>query len=170
MSAHDASADSAIDTVVLVVNGERRTVDVDDPRMPLVFVLRDRLGLRGTKLSCGCGECGACAVLVDGVEERACMLAIGDLDGSTVTTIEGIGDGGTLHPVQVALLAEQASQCGYCLPGIVVAASALLARDPDPSETTIATTLAGHLCRCGTYGRVVRALRRAAVATKGRAT
>ncbi len=159
---------SAVTAIVsLLVNGERRGVAVEDPRTPLVYVLRDRLGLRGTKLSCGGGECGACAVLVDGAEERACTLAVGDVAGRAVTTVEGLGTPDRPHPVQAALIAEQASQCGYCLPGIAIAASALLAREPDPSEASIAQALAGHLCRCGTYGRVVRAVRRASEAGAG---
>jgi nicotinate dehydrogenase subunit A len=153
-------------TVVLLVNGERHAVDVDDPHTPLVFVLRDRLGLRGTKLSCGRGECGACSVLVDGAEERACTLTVGDLDGRAVTTIEGLWHDDAPSAVQAAMLAEQASQCGYCLPGIVVAATALLARDPDPDGAAIAAALAGHLCRCGTHGRITRAVRRAAAALR----
>lgn len=165
MKAHVTPAVPAAGRIDLLVNGERYAVDVEDPQTPLLYVLRDRLGLRGTKPSCGCGECGACAVLVDGVEERACLLPVAELAGRRITTIEGLGEPDRPHPIAAAIVAEQASQCGYCLPGIVVAASALLAREPDPSESAIAHALAGHLCRCGTYGRVVRAVRRAAAAS-----
>jgi len=148
----------------LLVNGEARTVEVDDPRTPLIYVLRDVLELRGTKISCGRGECGACAILLDGVEARACIVTAADAAGRRITTIEGLLERDTTRRLRDAVAVEQATQCGYCLPGIVVGATALLARDPDPSADTVAAALAPHLCRCGTYGRVVRAVRRAAVA------
>jgi aerobic-type carbon monoxide dehydrogenase small subunit (CoxS/CutS family) len=149
-------------TAALVVNGIARTVSAVDPDKPLVFVLRDELGLRGTKVSCGHGQCGACAVLIDGVEARACTTALVDVLGRDVTTVEGLRDRDVTCRLRDAIVVEQASQCGYCLPGMVVAATALLARDADPSEEAIADALEPHLCRCGTYGRVVRAVRRAA--------
>ena len=152
----------ASDTAVLVVNGKACVVSAADPNKPLVFVLRDELGLRGTKVSCGHGQCGACAVLIDGVEARACTTALVDVLDHEVTTVEGLGENDIACSLRDAIDVEQASQCGYCLPGMVVAATALLARNSDPSEEAIADALVPHLCRCGTYGRVVRAVRRAA--------
>jgi nicotinate dehydrogenase subunit A len=152
----------ASQTAVLTVNGNACVVSAADPNKPLVFVLRDELGLRGTKVSCGHGQCGACAVLIDGIEARACTTALGDVLDRDVTTVEGLGEYDVACRLRDAIVVEQASQCGYCLPGIIVAATALLEREADPSEETIADALAPHLCRCGTYGRVVRAVRRAA--------
>jgi nicotinate dehydrogenase subunit A len=139
------------------VNGRERTVEVPADAT-LLEVLRDELGLTGAKYGCGEGRCGACAVLVDGEEHPACRIAIADVGARTITTIEGLATG----PVVDAFVAEGALQCGYCTPGLVVAATALLARTPDPGEDEIRAALAGHLCRCGVHGRVIRAVRRAA--------
>ncbi len=144
--------------VRLNVNGEDRTVDLP-AGIPLLWVLRDFLGLTGTKYGCGIGVCGACTVHVDGRAVRACSVAADQVTGP-VTTIEGLAAGGD-HPVQRAWLAENVSQCGYCQPGQVMAAAALLAADPRPSRVAIDATMSGVLCRCGTYQRIRRAIQRA---------
>lgn len=135
-----------------------------DAATPLLWALRDGANLTGTKYGCGTGDCGACLVLVDGGAEFACHLTLAETEGREVTTIEGLTRAGP-HPVQQALVAEQAIQCGFCTPGIVVAAVALLRRSPDPGEDEIARSLT-NLCRCGVYPRLTRAVRRAAQALK----
>ena len=147
--------------ISLTVNGEPRQVDVD-PSMPLLWVLRDHLRLTGTKYGCGIAQCGACTVHVDGVATRSCAVPIAALDGRRVTTIEGLAGGSALHPVQRAWLDEDVSQCGYCQPGQIMTAAALLARNTDPTDADIDRALRGNLCRCGTYGRIRSAVRRAA--------
>ncbi len=147
--------------ITITVNGEPRQVDVD-PSMPLLWVLRDHLRLTGTKYGCGIAQCGACTVHVDGVATRACAVPIAALDGRRVTTIEGLASGSGLHPVQRAWLDEDVSQCGYCQPGQIMTAAALLARNTDPTDADIDRALRGNLCRCGTYGRIRAAVRRAA--------
>jgi nicotinate dehydrogenase subunit A len=132
------------------------------PDTPLLYVLRNDLGLPGSRFGCGSGQCGACFVLVDGRPIASCDLPIGSLEGKAITTIEGLGAHGELHPVQRALLAEQAAQCGYCMSGIIVAAAALLSRNKSPSEAEIRAALDKNLCRCGSHNRVVRAIQRAA--------
>lgn len=141
---------------VLQVNGRRQTVDVD-PETPLLWVLRDTLGLVGTKFGCGGGFCGACTVHVDGLATRACTLAVGKVDGRAVRTIEGL-----THPVQRAWAELDVAQCGYCQAGQLMSAAALLARVPAPSDEEIAAGMNGNLCRCGTYMRIREAVRRAA--------
>ena len=145
----------------LIVNGERRSVDVDADRM-LLWVLRDDLDLTGTKFGCGEGQCAACTVLVDGIATKSCLTRVGAVEGKRIVTIEGLAAAATLHPMQQAFLDADAMQCGYCTPGMILAAVALLKRTPNPSETEIVTGMNGHLCRCGTYPRVVRAIRAAA--------
>ena len=145
---------------VLTVNGREHAVDVA-PGATLLEVLRDELGLTGAKLGCGEGRCGACQVLLDGRAVPACRTPIEAAADRVVVTSEGLGDG-VLTAVQAAFLAEGALQCGFCTSGMVIAATALLARTPDPSDAEIRAALADHLCRCGVYGRVVRAVRRAA--------
>lgn len=145
----------------LTVNGEPRELDVD-PDMPLLWAIRDHLGLRGTKYGCGIGLCGACTVHVDGVAVRSCQLPVGSLDGEAVLTIEGLGTADALHPVQAAWLAEQAPQCGYCQSGQIMQAASLLADVPDPSDEEIAAAMNGNLCRCGAYDAIRAAIRRAA--------
>ena len=143
----------------LSVNG--RPLDFDmDPQTPLLWALRDAANLTGTKYSCGVGDCGACTVLVDGAALRSCLVSLGESEGRLVTTIEGLSPDHS-HPVQRALVAEQAIQCGFCTPGIVLAAVALLATTPDPSEDQIRQAIA-NLCRCGVYPRLVAAIRQAA--------
>ena len=146
----------------LSVNGAERSLDVPDDTS-LLYVLRDELGLNGARYGCGYGQCGSCTVLVEGAPVRSCLLPLKDLAGKPVTTLEGIRKpNGDLHPLQKALLAEQAGQCGYCLPGMVMSAAALLAETPNPSEADIRSSLEGNLCRCGSHNRIVRAVKRAA--------
>lgn len=128
----------------------------------LLHALRGPLGLSGPRFGCGAEQCGACAVLVDGVPAYACTLPVSAIGGHSVTTVEGLGTPEAPHPLQRAFLDEQAGQCGFCLSGILVAAAALLARDSDPDEGTIRTALDPHLCRCGSHNRIIRAVRRAA--------
>jgi aerobic-type carbon monoxide dehydrogenase small subunit (CoxS/CutS family) len=151
----------------LVINGERRKVDAD-PTRTLLSVLRDDLGLTGTKYGCGESQCGACTVLVDGRARRACVTRLDALRGSEVRTIEGLAEGGELHPLQQAFLDEGAMQCGFCIPGMVMSAAGLLATQPQPTEAEIVTAMGGNICRCGVYPRIVRAIRAAAAALKGR--
>ncbi len=148
------------DPIELTVNGDPYTVSVD-PDMPLLWVLRDELGLTGTKYGCGIGACGACSVFIDEALVRACLLRVGDVTG-TVTTIEGLGTPAQLHVVQQAWVDEQVAQCGYCQPGQIAAATALLTRTPDPSDQDINAALSPILCRCATYVRIRRAVKRAA--------
>ena len=130
-----------------------------DPQTPLLWALRDGANLTGTKYGCGVGDCGACMVLVDGEALRSCMLSLAEAEGRSVTTIEGLSRDRS-HPVQQALVAEQAIQCGFCTPGIAISAAALLARNADPSEAEIKDAIP-NLCRCGVYPRLVRAVQRA---------
>jgi nicotinate dehydrogenase subunit A len=151
----------------LVVNGQPREVAAD-PETPLLYVLRNDLGLTGTKFGCGLGQCGACTVLVDGKPVRSCMLPVQAVAGQTVTTIEGLGSPERPHPLQAALIEEQAVQCGYCTPGIVMVAKAILDRTPHPTEAQLREALNEVLCRCGTHDRVIRAVLRAAATMGGR--
>ena len=145
----------------LRVNGQACEVNAA-PDVPLLLVLRNDLGLNGPKYGCGLGECGSCTVLVDGVAARACVLPAGGVAGREITTLEGLGARGRLHPVQQAFIDEQAAQCGYCLNGMVMMAAALLARNPHPTEDEVRRELSGNLCRCGTHLEIVRAVLRAA--------
>jgi len=129
---------------------------------PLLYVLRNDLGLVGSRFGCGSGQCGACFVLVDGRPMASCDLPISFLEDKSITTVEGLGRNGDPHPVQKALLAEQAAQCGYCMSGIAVSAAALLSQTPFPTEEEIRKALDKHLCRCGSHNRVVRAVQKAA--------
>ena len=144
----------------LWVNGERRTVDAD-PDTPLLFVLRDHIGLTGAKYGCGLEQCGSCAVLCDGRSVLSCSTPAAAFAGKRITTIEGLAVNGALDPLQRAFVAEQAAQCGYCVPGIVIAAKALLDAQPEPDDAAIRGALEKHLCRCGTHPRMLRAVRRA---------
>jgi aerobic-type carbon monoxide dehydrogenase small subunit (CoxS/CutS family) len=146
--------------VALTVNGEPR--ECPDPRRNLLSYLRFDLGLTGTKYGCGEGLCGACTVLVDGRALRACLATAGSVAGGRVTTIEGLSDGEALHPVQRAFVDESAMQCGYCIPGFVMAAVALLSRSPSPDSGQVREALAENMCRCGAYTRIERAVLRAA--------
>ncbi|HHQ48216.1 MAG TPA: (2Fe-2S)-binding protein [Acidobacteria bacterium] len=149
----------------IVVNGDRFTVEVE-PEMPLLWVLRDVLGLAGTKYGCGIGECGACTVLLDGEEVRSCVTTVAEAAGRRITTIEGLAHT-RFAVLQEAWIAEEVPQCGYCQPGQLMAAAALLAKNPHPDDEEIAAHMSGILCRCGTYQRIRRAIRRAADAGKG---
>jgi len=144
----------------LSVNGEQRSFD-GDPSMPLLWYLRDELGLTGTKFGCGIAACGACTVHVDGEAARACVTAMSDLDGRKVTTIEGLSTDGS-HPVQKAWHALNVPQCGYCQAGQIMQASALLASNKNPSEQEINDTMSGNICRCGCYQRITAAIKAAA--------
>lgn len=146
--------------IKLIVNGTPHTVEVESDT-PLLWVLRETLGLTGTKYGCGAGLCGTCTVLIDGAPVRSCRLAAAQAIDREITTIEGLSTDGS-HPVQRAWLEEQVTQCGYCQPGQILAAAALLAKNPDPSDAEIDGALAAHLCRCGTYPRIRRAVHRAA--------
>jgi nicotinate dehydrogenase subunit A len=147
--------------VDFIVNGRKVGVSVE-ATTPLLAVLRNALGLNGSRFGCGLEQCGACMVLVDGEPVYACTREIGTVAGKTVTTVEGLTNGGSLHPLQQAFLAEQAGQCGYCLSGILMSAKALLDRNPHPSRAEIVTALDRHLCRCGAHNRIIRAVERAA--------
>ena len=147
--------------LALTVNGERRDVDVP-PNTSLLSVLRDDLDLTGTRYGCGRGQCGACYVLADGRAVASCLLTADQAARMDITTVEGLANGPELHPVQEAFAQGDALQCGYCTSGMVISAVALLARDPEPDETSIRDALAGNLCRCGVYGRAIRAIQKAA--------
>ncbi|HXN46216.1 MAG TPA: (2Fe-2S)-binding protein [Bryobacteraceae bacterium] len=145
----------------IIVNGVRHAVDAE-PEAPLLSVLRDDLELTGTKYGCGEGQCGACTVLIDGAPAHSCITRLASVAGKRITTIEGLAAGGRLHPVQEAFLHAGAMQCGYCTAGMIVASAGLLASNPNPSEAQIKQALEGNICRCGTYPRIVGAVRMAA--------
>lgn len=136
----------------LTVNGKTHAVDVE-PDTPLLWVLRDEIGLKGTKFGCGVAECGACTVHMDGVPTRTCVLAVEDAQGQQITTIEGLATDGSLHPVQAAWLKNQVPQCGYCQSGVIMAVAALLEDNPNPSDADVEETIT-NICRCGTYQRM----------------
>jgi isoquinoline 1-oxidoreductase alpha subunit len=149
--------------ISLRINGQDKQVDVPED-MPLLWVLRDRLDLTGTKFGCGIGSCGACTVHLDGVAVRSCQMPAAAAAGKSITTIEGLSADGS-HPVQQAWIEAQVPQCGYCQSGQIMAAAALLATNPKPSDSDIDTAMSGNLCRCGTYQRIRKAIHRAAEAT-----
>jgi aerobic-type carbon monoxide dehydrogenase small subunit (CoxS/CutS family) len=153
-------------TLELLVNGERRRVEVD-AEQSLLSALRDEMDLTGAKYGCGEGQCGACTVLLDGRPTRSCVIKAVSVGGSALTTIEGLEQGGRLHPVQAAFLEAGAMQCGYCTPGMILGSVALLARRADPSDAEIARAMERHVCRCCTYPRILRAIREAARASRG---
>ena len=144
----------------LRVNGELHEIDVE-PSTPLLWVLRESLGLTGAKYGCGLEQCGACAVLCDGKKVLSCATPLEAFTGRDIVTVEGLARDGALDPLQEAFVTEQAAQCGYCVPGIVIAAKALLLAKPAPSDAEIRAALDTHLCRCGTHPRILRAVRRA---------
>ena len=146
----------------LNVNGGMRTVNVRDPDEPLLYVLRNDLGLTGAKFGCGLGQCGSCTVLVDGEAERSCLLPVAKVGNRKVVTIEGLGTPDKPHPLQAAMIREQAAQCGYCATGMVMTGAALLARKSNPTLAEAKEALAGNLCRCGTHQRILNAMMRAA--------
>src|SRR5580765_5523980 len=147
--------------VVLQVNRESRSVDAP-PDESLLSVLRNRLELTGTKYGCGEGQCGACTVLVNGKAARSCQVPVSEATDKEITTIEGLAANGKLHPVQAAFLEVEAFQCGYCTPGMVMGAAALLASNAKPGKDEIVRQMSGHICRCGTYPRILAAVQRAA--------
>jgi nicotinate dehydrogenase subunit A len=148
--------------IALHVNGRATRVTVDDPDMPLLYVLRDNLGLHGPRFGCGLGQCGACTVHLDGRSVRSCVTPLSAVGKKKIVTLEGLGTLAKPHPVQKAFIQEQAAQCGYCINGMIMEAAAFLATNKRPSETQIKEALANNLCRCGTHLRIVRAVKRAA--------
>ena len=147
-----------------IVNGKPASVTLSNEETPLLDVLRNALGLMGTRFGCGLEQCGCCMVLIDGEPEKSCARPIWNVAGKSVTTIEGLGSAERPHVLQQAFLDEQAGQCGYCLSGIVLTAAALLERNPSPTRADIAAALDGNICRCGTHNRIIRAVQRAAAA------
>jgi nicotinate dehydrogenase subunit A len=148
-------------SVSLNVNGRNVAVEVDDPGMPLLYALRNDLGLRGPRFGCGLGQCGACTVHLDGAAVRSCVLPVAAATGRKVVTLEGLGTPEKPHPLQQAFIDEQAVQCGYCINGMIMQSAALLTTDKYPSDQQIKEALANNLCRCGTHLRIVRAVKRA---------
>ena len=144
------------------VNGRPVGVALDNEETPLLNVLRNELGLMGTRFGCGLDQCGSCLVLIDGAPEKSCSKPVWSVAGKRVTTVEGLGTPERPHPLQAAFLDEQAGQCGYCLAGILISATALLARNPSPSRPEIAQALDGNICRCGAHNRIMRAIEKAA--------
>lgn len=157
------------------VNNRRRTISAE-PDTPLLYILSNELELKGPRFGCGLAQCGSCSVLVDGVERRSCVTPVSSVEGKQITTLEGLPDwyaaqrklsrAPALHPVQQALLDEQALQCGYCYNGMIIKAAELLAQNDDPSDSEIRAAMNGHLCRCGTYPRILSAIKRAARVVK----
>ncbi|MBP0444837.1 (2Fe-2S)-binding protein [Roseomonas sp. SSH11] len=150
-------------SVPLHVNGQATTVEIDDPDMPLLYALRNNLGLHGPRFGCGLGQCGTCTVHIDGEAARSCITPISSIGpDQRIVTLEGLGSPESPHKVQKAFMDEQAVQCGYCINGMIMQAAALLARTPKPSEEDIRNELANNICRCGTHARILRAVKRAA--------
>jgi nicotinate dehydrogenase subunit A len=150
-----------VPTYTLHVNGAQRRVDSWDPSQPLLYALRGELGLTGAKLGCGLGQCGSCTVLLDDQATRACMVPVSSAAGRRITTVEGLGSPEKPDALQAAFIAEQAAQCGYCTSGMIMSARALLLKTPHPTEDRVKEGLAGNLCRCGAYTRILRAVMRA---------
>ncbi len=148
-------------TIAFRLNGKATRVRVDDPQMPLLYLLRDDLSLQGPRFGCGLGQCGACTVHVDGAAIRSCVTPVADIRGKKVTTLEGLGSPEHPDPLQQAFIDEQAVQCGYCINGMIMQAKAMLNVNPHPTEEQIRQELAQNLCRCGTHVRIVRAIQRA---------
>ena len=153
-------------TLNLTINSEVHDLSHIDPDMPLLWALRDHLGLVGTKYGCGIAQCGACTVWLDDEPARACQLPVGQLEGRSITTVEGLGVD-ALHPVQQAWVDHDVAQCGYCQAGQIMSAAALLARNPSPSDEDIDVAMAGNICRCGTYVRIRKAIKSASSALQG---
>jgi nicotinate dehydrogenase subunit A len=153
-------------TITLLVNGRTREVGAD-PETPLLYALRNDLGLIGTRYGCGLGQCGACTVIIDGKPVQSCDLPVSAVAGKSITTVESLATDGHLHALQQAFVDEQAAQCGYCASGILMSAKALLDTNPDPSDADIRAALDGNLCRCGTHVRILKAIKRAAKELRG---
>jgi nicotinate dehydrogenase subunit A len=149
-------------TVELTVNGTPRALEVDDPEMPLLYALRDQLGLHGLHFGCGLAQCGACTVHYDGEALRSCVMPISAVAGADIVTLEGLGTPEKPHPLQQAFIDEQAAQCGYCINGMIMQAAAFLAQNKNPTEDQVRQALAQNLCKCGTHVRILRAVMRAA--------
>jgi nicotinate dehydrogenase subunit A len=149
-------------TYTVRVNGESKTVRVEDPQMPLLYVLRNDLDLHGPRFGCGLGQCGACTVQMDGRAARSCVTPISQAADKTIVTLEGLGTPEKPHPIQQAFIEEQAAQCGYCINGMIMQTKALLEQNKRPNDAQIRQALANNLCRCGTHVRIVRAVKRAA--------
>jgi nicotinate dehydrogenase subunit A len=148
------------------VNGLPVSVSLDNEETPVLNVLRNELGLMGTRFGCGLEQCGCCMVLVNGVPEKCCTKPVWSISGKQVTTVEGLGSADRPHPLQTAFLDEQAGQCGYCLAGILVSAKALLDKNPSPTRAEIAQALDTNICRCGSHNRIIRAVQKAAAAMR----
>jgi nicotinate dehydrogenase subunit A len=156
--ARRSAGEAAMPRFEVHVTGDATTVEVDDANEPLLYVLRDMLGLTGAKFGCGLGQCGACTVLIDGEPVRSCVVPVSRAAQRKVTTIEGLGTAEKPHPLQSAFIAEQAAQCGYCTPGMVMTCAALLAKKPNATLQEAKDALAGNLCRCGAHQRVLNAV------------
>jgi nicotinate dehydrogenase subunit A len=148
--------------IKLTVNGKAVVLKADDPSMPLLYALRDQLGLHGMHFGCGLAQCGACTVHYYGEALRSCVMPVSAVADAEIVTLEGLGTAEKPHPVQQAFIDEQAAQCGYCINGMIMSAKALLDRNPKPTERDVREALAANLCRCGTHNRIVRAVLRAA--------
>jgi nicotinate dehydrogenase subunit A len=152
------------------VNGEAVSVSLDNEETPLLDVLRNELGLMGTRFGCGLEQCGCCMVLIDGVPEKCCTKPVWSVAGKKITSIEGLGSAERPHPLQRAFLDEQAGQCGYCLSGILITSKAILDKNPKPSRAEIAQALDGNICRCGSHNRIMRAVEKAAAVLRAAAS
>jgi nicotinate dehydrogenase subunit A len=156
-----------VQRVSLTVDGKPHHLDVDDPNMPLLYVLRDELGMNNPRFGCGLGQCGACTVHVNGEPTRSCVTPLSSVVKDTVTTLAGLGSEELPHPLQAAWVAEEASQCGFCINGFIMTAAAILRKNPRPTDAEIREGLAGIKCRCGTHVAVLRAVKRASHALAG---
>jgi aerobic-type carbon monoxide dehydrogenase small subunit (CoxS/CutS family) len=152
--------------ISFLLNGKKTDVELD-PKETLLWVLRNRLGLTGTKFGCGQGYCGSCTIIIDNEAVRSCMIPVGEVAGKKVTTIEGLAKDGKLHPVQQAFVDHEALQCGYCTPGMIMNATALLIKNPKPSHQEIIDGMEDNLCRCGAHKRIIQAVETAATQMKG---
>jgi len=154
------------ETIRFVLNGKKTEISID-PKLTLLWVLRTQFGLTGTKFGCGIGFCGACTVLIDNEAVRSCSVSVSEVSGKKVVTIEGLAKNGELHPVQKAFVEHDALQCGYCTPGMIMTGTALLMKNPEPSEQDIINGMEDNLCRCGAHVRIVKAIQTAAKEMKG---
>jgi nicotinate dehydrogenase subunit A len=159
-----SSAQNSVQSITLRVDGKTRTIEIDDPDMPLLYALRDDLGLNSPRFGCGLGQCGACTVHIDGRPARSCITPVSSIGDSKITTLAGLGTPDKPHPIQKAWLEEQVSQCAYCINGWIMTAAALLDEKPHPTDKEIKDVLSTLICRCGTHGAAIRAVKRAAQA------
>jgi aerobic-type carbon monoxide dehydrogenase small subunit (CoxS/CutS family) len=155
------------ESIQLQINGQRHSLQAD-PETSLLTILRDHLGLTGSKYGCGEGQCGSCTVLLDGAARRSCVTPVSAAAGKSIITIEGLDQSGCLHPVQQAFLDAEAFQCAYCTSGMIMSSVALLTQNPNPTQSEIEQALQGNICRCGTHPRIVEAVQKAAKATQGK--